>query len=598
MRVRSIRRLLLATTTALVAMAGLMPAPAALAGPEQHYIGEPWERAIDRGVVDQRQDVRRGTAPKQLVQRALRATRRDPGVDKLYLLGRAYGVYAQYHRAKARAARTEAERQRHLQQAANLHGEAMAAYGDVLRQAPRCYYAMHDMGVLVLQADPKARHAAFAHFRDAYRVNPRYLPTVRQLITMYLEQKQFGVAVPLIQGLLAAEPSDHEARARLVAAYTALEKYPQAERELATLLRARPDSPTLLALRADLDRRAGNNKRAIDTYMKLARINPNVPTGFVGIVQIVEAERQAGRAPDLKAYRFGIKGLLRIERDPKQRENLEAGLRRVEHELANPGGPTGDGPPTLAQLLHALKSPDPQRRWNGVVGLLTREEKATPDVVRALAERLSADVEPAPPVRAAVVRGLGVLTGSRLAPLLRLSLADANERVRIETIDTLVGIARRDLQVRGAVLAILGLYVDVREVEPAAAARAGILALTDTTLYDVTEESEDAAWRAAFLAWWRGPIGVDAQIRALEGYHALGDQRPAEVLVPYLASPDFFVWKAAYEALGASARHVRDPAMKRWYGARPQFPAERLQKANWPGLKGEMDAWLATRPAR
>ena len=134
------------------------------------------------------------------------------------------------------------------------------------------------------------------------------------------------------------------------------------------------------------------------------------------------------------------------------------------------------------------------------------------------------------------------------------------------------------------------------KVELASAARAGFVSLTDTVLYDVTEESDDAAWRAAFQAWWTGPIGIDAQIRALEAYHQLGDQSPDTVIRPYLASPDFFVWKAAYEALGTSARHVRDPAMKAWYAQRPQFPAERLQKAHWPTLKGEMDAWIARRP--
>ena len=596
MRVQNTRRVTFAAVLVAACVAAF--APRASAGPEQHYIGEPWERQIDRGVSGQRQDIRRGTAPKQLVQRALRATRRDPGIDKVYLLGRAYGVHAQYHRAKARNVRSEAAKQRHLQQASSLHGEAMAAYRDVIKQAPRCYYAMHDMGVLVLQADPKAKRAAFEHFRSAYRANPRYLPTVRQLITLYLDQKQFGVAVPLIQGLLKEAPGDQEARARLVAAYTALEQYDAAERELRPLLDSRPGSPTLLALQADLDRRRGNAQRAIDGYVKLARINPNVPTGFVGVIQIVEAERKAGRDVDLKAYRLAIKGLLRLERDPERRKHLEQGLLRVDHELANPGGETTDGPPTLPQLMHALKSPDPQRRWNGVVGLLTREEKATPEIVRTLATRLSADVEPAAPVRAAVVRGLGVMTGSRLAPLLRMSLGDVNERVRIETVDTLAGIARRVLRVRGAVIAILGLYVDVPEVELASAARSGILALTDTRLFDMTEESDDAAWRRAFLEWWRGPIGADAQIRALEGYHQLGDRRPETVLLPYLRTSDFFVWKAAYEALGSAAKHVREPAMKAWYAKRPQFAPERLQKAQWPALKGEMEAWLAGRPAR
>ena len=132
MRVQTTRRVTFAA--ALVAACVAAFAPRASAGPEQHYIGEPWERQIDRGVSGQRQDIRRGTAPKQLVQRALRATRRDPGIDKVYLLGRAYGVHAQYHRAKARNVRSEAAKQRHLQQASSLHGEAMAAYRDVIKQ--------------------------------------------------------------------------------------------------------------------------------------------------------------------------------------------------------------------------------------------------------------------------------------------------------------------------------------------------------------------------------------------------------------------------------------------------------------------------------
>ncbi|MDF1700426.1 MAG: HEAT repeat domain-containing protein [Planctomycetota bacterium] len=568
------------------------------AAPEQHYIGEPWERAIDRGVVEQRQAIRRGTAPKQLVERALRATRRNDGVDKLYLLARAYGVHAQWHRAKAKTARGPASKQRHLAEAANLHAEAMATYAAVIKRAPRCYYAMHDMGVLVLQNDEKAKRGAFDHFRNAYRTNARYLPTLRQLITMYLAEKQFGVAVPLLQGLLAEAPGDDEARARLVASYTSLEKYPEAYRILDPMIAKRPGSPTLMALRADLDRRSSNFKRAISTYQRISRMNPNVPTGFLGLIQVVEKQRTEKLEPDLKAYRFGLKGLMRIERDPEQRKALAGALQRVEHQLANPGGASSTGPATIPQLLHALKSPDGQVRWNAVVGLLTHEEKPSPETVRALASRLSASVEPEPPVRAAVVRGLGLLSGSRLAPLLRHSIADANERVRIETIDTLADIGRRDLTARGSVIAILGLSVEDKSVELAAAARNGILALTDTRLEGLDEDSDDAAYRQAFRSWWQGPIGTDVQIRALEAYPGFGDRTPHLTLAPYLASNDFYVWKAAYEAFGACAKHVRDPALRPWCAARPQFAPERLQKANWPALKGEMAAWLAARPAR
>ena len=50
------------------------------------------------------------------------------------------------------------------------------------------YFAEHDMGVLVLQDDPKATRKAFDHFLRAWRVNKRYTPTLRQLIQLYLNQ--------------------------------------------------------------------------------------------------------------------------------------------------------------------------------------------------------------------------------------------------------------------------------------------------------------------------------------------------------------------------------------------------------------------------
>ena len=168
----------------------------------------------------------------------------------------------------------------------------------------------------------------------------------------------------------------------------------------------------------------------------------------------------------------------------------------------------------------------------------------------------------------------------------------------MEVTDTLAGIARRDPRVRGAIIAVLGTHLADPSVEAAAATRAAILSLADAVLPGLGDDAEDAAWRSAFQAWWEGPVGTDVQIRALEAFDKFGDQRPHEVLIPYLASADFFVWRAAYEGLGRAGVHVKDAALARWFASRPAFDAARLQKANWPSLQSEMGRWLAAQPSR
>ncbi len=587
------------TSRAILTVGALLLCAAPLwAAPARHHIGEPWEATIDRGVVEQRAAVRRGTAPKQLVERALRAVAREDSVTKSYLLARAYGVQAQWHRARESQAKAPAVKQRHARDAQRAHGEALAAYRHVLGRAPRCYYAAHDMGVLTLQSDANATRAAFDHFSVAYRINDRFTPTLRQLIALYLAGKQVDIAVPLLEGLLALEPKDEEARARLVAVYTSLGKTEPAYAQLERLLAKRPSSIAFLALRADLDTRTARYDRAMNTYQRLARANPNVPTGFVGMISVIQKRAAKGEPRDVKNYLFALKGLYRLERDPKRREAILKDIRRAEHMLANPGRQTTKGPPSTPQLLHMLESPDEKVRVTAARYLLGREEPPTPDILRKLAPRLSPAVEPLAPMRLVVVSGLGRVSGSRLAPLLRTALADPSLPVRIATVDTLVSIARRDSRISGAVIAVLGLSVEARDVELAAASRTGILSLTDTFLSGVGDESDDAAWAAAFKAWWTGASGIDVQIRALNGFHEFKDHNPEQILLPYLTSPDFFVWRAAYRALERSAAAVRDPSRKRWLDARPLISAERLIRANWSALKTELAPWVAARPGR
>ena len=571
--------------------------------PARHHLGEAWEIPLERGVDAQRSAMRRGVSADTLVGRAQRAVRREPSVVKLYLLARAHGERAAVARAKASKAAGPGEKRRLEERAQADYREAMAIYGDVLKKAPRCYYALHDIGVLELQRDPKATRTAFGHLSRGYGINRNYTPIQRQLIQLYLGGRQYAEAIPLLQRLIDLDPEDVEARLRLVSCYAASKKFDLAYAQVDPMIAKTPGNLHFLHTRARLDTQTGKYVRAIATFRRLARANPNVSIAYHGILECLRAiggSDQKGVVEKLPTANedalFALKGLLRLERDPKMRKQYDEHIAQVEHRLANPAGSGDGGPPTTEQLLHALEGPDAKLRVQSIHFLWLREEKPTNEVLRAVARHLAPKNEAEPHVRAAAVRALAHMSGTRLIPLIRHALRDPEAGVRIEATDVLAAIAARDAAAKETVLVILGSRTGDRDVVAAAVARAGVLAVAGINLLDVGPESSDAEWRAAFEAWWNSTEGEEILIRALERYHTSGDREPDQVLLPYLATDEFYVFRAVYRALEKAAEQATVDAWKRWYAAMPRFPVERLKKENHASLKSEMDAWVARRP--
>ena len=339
-----------------------------------------------------------------------------------------------------------------------------------------------------------------------------------------------------------------------------------------------------------------NYSRAMATYRRLAKINPNVPIAYNGILACL-ANAEARKLPSANDdYLFALKGLLRLERDPKRRKKIEEDIRRLEHMMSQPKGGTQTGPPTTDQLLHMLESPDVEQRKQALLWLAIRPEKPTAEVLRAMLDHISPQSEPSPAARAVAVGALGRMGGSGLVPVIRLTLGDPDVRVRVHGADTLAAIATRDVDMRQAVTLILGLYVADKETEAAAAARLAILSLNDVSLQSVGENSTDAEHRRAFRIWWQGAEAEELRIEALQAYGRVADRRPDQILVPYLNAPEFFVFKTAYEALGTAASGATAPEWKRWYSARPQFDAAQMKKEDWRTLKAAVDAWVSKRP--
>ncbi len=580
-------------TVGLLALLGV--AGEVSAGPAPWHQGHAWEVAIEKGIAAQRSRAARSSSMDGILGQARRAARREASVENLYLLARAYGLRSQHRIAAAR----DATERRGSQ---DDRASAQSTYREVLQQAPRCYFAHHDLGVLALQADGRATKQAFAHFQASYRINDRYTPTLRQLVRLYVERKQHGVAVPILERLLQLEPKDAGARARLAVAYAHLGKYPASDRTFELLLKDPKTRAAWLLVRAQTETQTGRPARGLASWKQLARSNPNVPAPFLGMLACLGKLEETKEAVEPRDYLLALRGLRRIERDPKRRARLMADMQRIEQRLARPTVEPPRGPPTTAQLLQGLEAPAEATRVQALLILMLRKEPATAGVVRAIAGRIGPKAESAAAVRAGAMRALGRLGGTRLVPLLRHGLADPDLRVRLETVDTLVAIARRDPSAVGGVIAILGTQVigtsTGTSIGYVSAVHQGLLALTSTTLLGVGRDSDATSWRHSFLAWWNGAEGLDTQIRALDGYHRVGDRAADQVLVPYLDSPGFFVFRAAYEALRRAARPAGAGEWARWWKRLPDAAGERPKKEQWASLKGEMEAWVRDRPGR
>jgi tetratricopeptide (TPR) repeat protein len=571
--------------------------PSALGAPPRHYIGAPWEEGIERGVEGQRSALRRGTTPENILGRAQRAVRRDASVVKLYLLARAHGLRASVELGRAQEVKDPAVQRRQREKADADFSEALSIYAEVLRKAPNCYFALHDMGVLELQRNPKATRVAYDYFSRGYRINAKYTPTQRQIIQLFLAGKQYEEAISVILRVIDLDPADQDARLRLVSCYANIQKYDLAYEVLDPMVDQAPADLRLLAMRAHLDLKTKRFVRAALTYRRLARANPNVPAAFMGMIEALQDPGAQKEIPTaMEDYLSALKGLRRLERNPENLKRIDDDIAKMEHRLSSPDSTTAGGPPGTEELLHALNGPDAELRWRSVVYLTVRDEKANADVLRAIAAHIAPAAETDPRVRGAAVSGLARLAGTSLLPVVRLGLQDPSENVRAMTADQLVGIAARDQEAAGPVISILGLHVNDEAPEVATAARNGILVLSGVTLAGVGDESSDADWRRAFSQWWAGTEGADVLIRSLEKYPSSGDRNADDVLLPYLSSPDFYVFRGAYNGLRGSTELISGDARVRWFQSMPQFDAVRLKKANHGALQAEMAAWAARRP--
>jgi tetratricopeptide (TPR) repeat protein len=587
----------------LLLLAGLGLCVIAAAAGATPVLGEPWEDAIERGLAKQRQEQRSRPADA-LTGNYERTARRDPSVVNLYLLGRAYGLRAAAYAEQAAAAKAGPERERFADLARRDRGAARRTYEEVLGTAPRCYFALHDLGVLALQEAPPNETVAFGHFEKVYQLHPRFTPTLRQLVNLYIVRKRYDAAVTLLRTILQVEPEDNEGRLKLAGLLAELNQVDSAYAEVDQVLaRNRNDVRALLA-QAQIDLQAGRLERAGASFRRLAAANPGATAPFLGLLRTAQLRRE--QAPDdraaLEDALTAFKGLHRLEREPTRREELAKSIQDVERALAAPLS-SGGGPPTVAQALAILERPEEDARAQALLYLMLRDTAPTEaeqrEMLKAIAGRVTQTGEPSPKVRAVAVSAIGRLYGTAWMWVTRQGLRDPDGRVVAHAADTLVGIARRDSDALGAAVAALALHVDAPSVEGASACRLGILDLVGASLVGLAEDASDEEQRSAFRAWWSSAVGEDRLVESLRAYPRARDPHGHQVLLPHLDSASTYVARAAFDALGGTAAFVREPELQAWYARRPVIPeGTPVTPASWEGVRAQVQAWARSCPLR
>ncbi len=565
----------------------------------EHPLGRAWETPIEEGIAKQEQE-RKDRRPEGILRQAeLLAARRSAGavkVARVYLLARAYGI-------------------------AGDTASAAGAYREVLGLAGDCYFAHHDLAMLALGRKPPDAQLAERYLRQAIRVHTRYTTGYRKLARLLLQQdaKRRGEAIDLLQRVIDLEPGDLEARHLRARALIAERRYPEAEKEIVALLRKEPRNPLYRDLKASFYLQTGKIDRALRTYRDLAEELPSIPLPVQGYMACLAKLKEQGTV-DPEQWLWAFERLYRLTSDPEEKKKLKEAIEEFRNFKGGvpmtPTDPKEQGPPSderLAKYLTGIPEADGRAEVLGYV--YSRTELPKKVLFDAVLRRLSVKVEPSPKVRQWALRVLGRFGGLGMVGLVRLALADPDSTVRTAAVDALLALTEVDDAAPGAVILVLGLYADNRDRALAVAARRAVGDLAVAELPEPTTDTE-AARQEAFLAWWRGPVAVEAKIQALAGYAHLRDHYPEDVLIPYVKDRDAFVADAAWRQMAGIAKQLvaeddakraapdvpgrkkvlLDPARRTWFERTPVYAEGALRGPDAPSVRARLDGWVAGKP--
>ena len=394
------------------------------------------------------------------------------------------------------------------------------------------------------------------------------------------------------------EPDDIQARFLLARTLLARDRLDEAEREVAMLVRRESSNPAFQELKAQVYLKRGRIDDAMGVYRRLALDNPAARGPLEGYLRGLDLKREQTQEVDIEQYLWALEGLYRLERDPERRERIKQAIDDMRSFEAGAGapGPTEEGPPSDAQIAARMATLPDEARPDVLRYVYVRSEPPTGELLKVIIGRLSPRNEPLPSVRGWALRILGRFGGSGLVGLVRHSLGDPASEVRPVAVDALVQLARTGGPAEATTVLALGQAAFSTDPILAAAARAGLSELMKAPM----EGEDDAAQRAAFQAWWRGPTGVSARIEALSAFAEAGDPQPEGLLTPNLRDEDAFVVLTAWRVLAKEAARLlasgRVTASRAaWLRTLPPIPSG-TTAASVAQARPALSTWAAARP--
>lgn len=540
-------------------------------------LGEDWEVLIQEGV--QRQDARLKEASVDAVVReaatlADRPTTGAAKVARLYLLARAHG--------------------KRLDPAQRDASEAQSNYQEVLRLAPRCYFALRDLGMLALAVQPPDPRGAESYLQRALTIYPGYVQALRDLARLCQSQGRHADAVVHFRRVIDLDRTDLLARAFLAASLVQLGRPEEARREVEALLKVKPGEPAFRGLLAEVELSAGREDAAIALWRQLQKEVPSSPDPLEGLLRAYVKKRQKGQTVVASDMVNAINGLWILARDPAKRAKLEEMRRALEAPPPDPNAPPDD-----ATLLRALSAPDVNVREQALRYVAYRAEHPSLDLLKGVLARLGPEREPEARVRSGTLLVVARHGGLGTIPIARLALYDAEPDVRFAAIVALYALGSQSVDASRAATVVLGAHVGDADARVASAARTSILTLSSAQLEPLPEgTSETEAENVArWNAWWAGPSGVEVKIRALAAFALTRDRLADQVLAPYLDDPDFFVLRAAYDALRAMKDYLPPGPRAEWAKRIPAFQTDELTPENRAEKRRSLAVWLGLRPS-
>lgn len=552
----------LAAVAAVLALAGLLSARAASAGPDAPL--KPWERDVVAASEDldrQIESAKQRNALGAVVQKCASRVSRDPTPLNRYLLGRAL-----YHNGDPAG--------------------AAAQMRLALQDDPEFWFAY--VKLAMLQADLKAWAEADKNLDEALKRKPGNLEALKVRTLVAVQRQDWAAARRAVSEVLDAEPGNLGARRDLLRFDANLDDWPALERDARLLLSGAPNDREARYFLA-MSYLARN--RAADARAELESLDTSGPPD-ARVLDLLKDAYAAQKEWD--RVRATLERMLPFAKDEESRGRMLKAIETLKKGPPPEASPAAPRPPTVDELYAAMESKDAKvRREALTVFLQGIESGAIPRIEQKLWRRLLPDVEPEASCRLLVLQVLRFLS-SELIPVAALALYDPDREVRLAACESLT--------LWHEPLAFVYLWplldagavdlVEFSAIRKALAASTGFRDLAAGP--DVGTEEAASAVRDAWRRWNASDASVEPKLRAIRQMAAAREGYREWHLHVLAMDGHFEVMREAYLAMRPAVdRPARDPVEKKMLPLFPRVPDAEVTRETMRSLQDRLARWRA-----